>query len=109
MVALQREKNGIEKFFKLSTSVSIANMHLFDSNCVLKKYATITDAWPKGNYRINTVVFMNLHKYNGETLQYELVSPQLYDKTCGTLLAINDNTQISNLKSQISNLKISNL
>jgi superfamily II RNA helicase len=46
-----------------------------------------TDAWPKGDYRINSVVFMNLHKFNGESLQYETVSPQLYDKTCDSLLA----------------------
>lgn len=35
--------NGIEKLLKLSTTVSISNMHLFDHNCKLKKYNTIHD------------------------------------------------------------------
>jgi hypothetical protein len=48
-----------------------------------------TDAWPKGDYHINTLVFMNLHKYNGQTLQYDPVSPQLYEKTCNSLLSTN--------------------
>lgn len=33
--------NGIEKLLKLTTTVSTTNMHLFDAECKLKKYATI--------------------------------------------------------------------
>jgi DNA topoisomerase-2 len=33
--------NGVEKLLKLTTTVSTTNMHLFDAECKLKKYATI--------------------------------------------------------------------
>jgi DNA topoisomerase II len=42
LVEMQREPTGIHKFFKLTTSLSTANMHLFDAHCVLKKYHTVT-------------------------------------------------------------------
>jgi len=33
--------NGVEKLLKLSTTVSTTNMHLFDANCRLHKYADV--------------------------------------------------------------------
>jgi DNA topoisomerase-2 len=33
--------NGIEKLLKLTTTVSTTNMHLFDAECKLNKYATV--------------------------------------------------------------------
>jgi len=43
-IKLQSEKDvDIEKLFKLSTSLSISNMHLFDANDKLKKYARVED------------------------------------------------------------------
>ena len=31
---------GLEKKFKLTTTISTSNMHLFDSNGIIKKYDT---------------------------------------------------------------------
>lgn len=33
-------KEGVEKRFKLTTSISTTNMHLFDAKGVIKKYDT---------------------------------------------------------------------
>lgn len=33
-------QEGLEKRFKLTTSISTTNMHLFDANGVIKKYDT---------------------------------------------------------------------
>jgi DNA topoisomerase-2 len=35
--------NGIEKLFKLTTTVSTTNMHLFDKDCKLRKYSSVCD------------------------------------------------------------------
>jgi len=35
--------NGLEKLLKLSTTVSTTNMHLFDANCKLHKYAHVDE------------------------------------------------------------------
>jgi DNA topoisomerase II len=33
-------QEGVEKRFKMTTSISTTNMHLFDANGVIKKYDT---------------------------------------------------------------------
>jgi DNA topoisomerase-2 len=35
--------NGVEKLLKLSTTVSTTNMHLFDKDCKLRKYASVEE------------------------------------------------------------------
>ena len=35
--------NGVEKLLKLTTTVSSTNMHMFDSQCKLKKYASVEE------------------------------------------------------------------
>ena len=35
--------NGVEKLLKLSTTVSITNMHMFDADCKLHKYAKVEE------------------------------------------------------------------
>ena len=35
--------NGLEKLLKLSTTISTTNMHMFDHECKLKKYASVED------------------------------------------------------------------
>lgn len=42
-IKLDNGCNGLEKQFKLFTSISTTNMHLFDANDKLKKYATVRD------------------------------------------------------------------
>lgn len=37
---LAARADGLQKKFKLTTSISTTNMHLFDSNGVIKKYDT---------------------------------------------------------------------
>lgn len=39
---IESEEGGIYKLLKLTTTVSTSNMHLFDKECKLKKYDTIT-------------------------------------------------------------------
>lgn len=36
-------KQDIEKYFKLSTTLSIQNMVLFDANGMIKKYGSVCD------------------------------------------------------------------
>jgi DNA topoisomerase-2 len=42
-VLLENGTNGIEKQLKLSSTISTSNMHLFDANDKLKKYANVPD------------------------------------------------------------------
>ena len=35
--------NGIDKLLKLTTTISISNMHLFDKNCKLHKYSSVEE------------------------------------------------------------------
>ena len=42
-IQLDNDCNGLEKQFKLFTTSTTTNMHLFDANDKLKKYSTVTD------------------------------------------------------------------
>lgn len=75
---LEYECNGLEKQFRLFSSVSTTNMHLFDSNDKLKKYANVVDII-EDYYETRIVLYQTRKDYMIEMMSCELLV--LHNKT----------------------------
>jgi DNA topoisomerase-2 len=71
-VKLDNGCNGLEKQFKLFTTSSTSNMHLFDANDKLKKYANVRDIIDD-YYGTRLQMFQTRKDYIIDALQSELV------------------------------------
>jgi len=71
-VKLDNGCNGLEKQFKLFTTSSTSNMHLFDANDKLKKYANVRDIIDD-YYGTRLQMFQTRKDYMIDALQRELV------------------------------------
>ena len=71
-VSLDNGCNGIEKQFKLFTTCSTSNMHLFDANDKLKKYAKVSEIIDD-YFDTRLKMYQTRKDYMIDTLQRELV------------------------------------
>jgi DNA topoisomerase-2 len=71
-VALDNNCNNLEKQFRLFTTVSTTNMHLFDANDKLKKYANVNEIIDD-YYETRIVLYQTRKDYMIDMLNRELV------------------------------------
>jgi len=64
--------NGIEKLLKLSTTVSTTNMHMFNADCKLHKYATVEEIIDEF-YEIRLATYAKRKAYLVEDMRKRLV------------------------------------
>jgi DNA topoisomerase-2 len=69
---LENDCNGLEKQFRLFTTVSTTNMHLFDANDKLKKYTNVVDII-EDYYETRIVLYQTRKDYMIDMLSRELL------------------------------------
>lgn len=93
--ALAIDAEGLEKFFKLSSTLAISNMVLFDTNGFLRKYTNVNDIL-RDFFEVRMDLYVKRKEYLADVLTQEL--KKVSNKVRFILAVISDDIKIRNVK-----------
>ena len=89
--------NGIEKLFKISTTVSTTNMHMFNRDCKLHKYGSVEEIIEEF-YDVRIAMYAKRKAYLIDALQKKLI--KLSNRAKYILATLNGTVDLRKKKSQ---------